>query len=137
MEMEYSCGAILYCREKGQRQYVLVMEASGSYGFPKGHREGKETELETAQREIWEETGIQPVFIPNLKRTIRYKLQNSVEKEVTFFVARYDGQELRSEDKSILSVKKYDLTTALSMLKYPELRNILIEVDYILDTLGE
>lgn len=137
MEMEYSCGAILYCCENGKRQYVLVMEASGSYGFPKGHREGKETELETAQREILEETGIRPVFIPHLKRTIRYKLQNSVEKEVTFFVARYDGQELKSEDKSILSVKKYDLTTALSMLKYPELRNILIEVDYILDTLGE
>lgn len=137
MLKEYSCGAILYTIEDGIRKYVLVMEASGSYGFPKGHKEGNETDLETAIREIKEETGIEPTFIPNLKRTIRYKLINQIEKEVTFFVAKYENQELNSDDKTILSIKKFDLQAALSVLKFQELKNILIEVDYMLDAKGE
>lgn len=137
MIKEYSCGAILYTIENNVRKYVLVMEASGSYGFPKGHKEGNETDLETATREIFEETGIKPKFIPNLKRTIRYKLNNNVEKEVTFFVAKYENQEISTEDKTILSVKKYDLETAKALLKFQELKNILIEVDYMLDIKGE
>lgn len=137
MVKEYSCGAILYCKEDNIRKYILVMEASGSYGFPKGHKEGNETDLETATREIIEETGIIPNFIPNLKRTIRYKLASGTEKEVTFFVAKYENQELRTEDKTILAIKKFDLDSALNMLKFQELKNILIEIDYMLDIKGE
>ena len=76
MVKEYSCGAILFCYDENVRKYVLVQEASGSYGFPKGHKENDETDIETAKREIFEETGIVPEFIPNMKRTIRYKLMN-------------------------------------------------------------
>ncbi|MBE6137716.1 MAG: NUDIX domain-containing protein [Erysipelotrichaceae bacterium] len=137
MLKEYSCGAILYTYEEGIRKYILVMEASGTYGFPKGHKEGNETDMETAIREIKEETGIDPEFIPNLKRTIRYKLINQIEKEVTFFVAKYQNQELNIMDKTILSLKKLDLQSALNILKFQELKNILIEIDYILDTKGE
>ncbi len=137
MIKEYSCGAILFTKEDNIRKYVLVMEASGSYGFPKGHKEGNETDLETATREIYEETGVKPEFIPNLKRTIRYKLNNNIEKEVTFFVAKFENQEITTEDKTILSVKKYDFEAAKSLLKFQELKNILIEVDYMLDLKGE
>lgn len=137
MIKEYSCGAILFTKEDNIRKYVLVMEASGSYGFPKGHKEGNETDLETATREIYEETGIKPEFIPNLKRTIRYKLNNNVEKEVTFFVAKYENQEISTDDKTILSVKKYDFEAAKSLLKFQELKNILVEIDYMLDIKGE
>ena len=129
--------AILFTKEDNIRKYVLVMEASGSYGFPKGHKEGNETDLETATREIYEETGIKPEFIPNLKRTIRYKLNNNVEKEVTFFVAKYENQEISTDDKTILSVKKYDFEAAKSLLKFQELKNILVEIDYMLDIKGE
>ena len=116
---------------------VLVQEASGSYGFPKGHKENDETDIETAKREIFEETGIVPEFIPNMKRTIRYKLMNDSEKEVTFFVAKYKDQEFNSTDKTILAIKKFDYKAAKSVLKFNELKNILTEVDYMLDIMGE
>ena len=137
MVNEYSCGAILFSKEDNKRKYVLVMEASGSYGFPKGHKEGNETDLETAKREIFEETGIVPEFIPNLKRTIRYKIINGNEKEVTFFVAKYKNQEIKTDDKTILAVKKLEIDAALNVLKFQELKNILVEVDYMLDLKGE
>lgn len=135
--MEYSCGAILFTHEEGVRKYVLVMEASGSYGFPKGHVEGNETSIETATREIYEETGITPEFIPGIKRTIRYKLANKNEKEVTLFAAKYKDQDLQICDNTILAIKKFDLQTALTMLKFNELKNILLEVDYMLTLKGE
>ena len=137
MVKEYSCGAILFCYDENVRKYVLVQEASGSYGFPKGHKENDETDIETAKREILEETGIVPEFIPNMKRTIRYKLMNDSEKEVTFFVAKYKDQEFNSTDKTILAIKKFDYKAAKSVLKFNELKNILTEVDYMLDIMGE
>ena len=137
MVKEYSCGAILFCYDENVRKYVLVQEASGSYGFPKGHKENDETDIETAKREIFEETGIIPEFIPNMKRTIRYKLMNDSEKEVTFFVAKYKDQEFISTDKTILAIKKFDYKAAKSVLKFNELKNILTEVDYMLDIMGE
>lgn len=137
MVKEYSCGAILFCYDENVRKYVLVQEASGSYGFPKGHKENDETDIETAKREIFEETGIVPEFIPNMKRTIRYKLMNDSEKEVTFFVAKYKNQEFNSTDKTILAIKKFDYKAAKSVLKFNELKNILTEVDYMLDIMGE
>ena len=134
-KQEHSCGAVLFTEENGIREYVLVMEVTGSYGFPKGHQEGDETDLETARREIREETGITNLeFIPNLKRTIRYKVAEDAIKEVVYFVAKYSNEEFNIQIKNeILSVKKYPIEAALSILKYPEMRNILIEIDYMLE----
>jgi len=139
MKYEHSCGAILFTKENGERLYALVMEVTGSYGFPKGHQEGNETDFETATREIREETGITNIrFIPNLKRTIRYKVGDFIEKEVVYFVAYYENQEFDIQIKNeILSVKKYPIDIALNLLKFQELKNILIETDYMLDALGE
>ena len=136
---EHSCGAILFTKENGERQYALVMEVTGSYGFPKGNQEGAETDIETATREIREETGITNLrFIPNLKRTIRYKVGDFIEKEVVYFVAYYDNQDFDIQIKNeILSVKKYPIDIALNLLKFQELKNILIETDYMLEALGE
>ena len=115
------------------------MEVTGSYGFPKGHQEGNETDFETATREIREETGITNIrFIPNLKRTIRYKVGDFIEKEVVYFVAYYENQDFDIQIKNeILSVKKYPIDIALNLLKFQELKNILIETDFMLDNLGE
>ena len=71
---EHSCGVILYTDKNGKREYVLIMEPSGTYGFPKGHIRKGETELECALRECYEETGIKPEIISGLKRTIRYNI---------------------------------------------------------------
>ena len=139
MKFEHSCGAILFTKVNGVREYVLVMEVTGSYGFPKGHHEGNETDFETATREIREETGITNIrFIPNLKRTIRYKVGDFIEKEVVYFAAYYEDQDFDIQIKNeILSVKKYPIDIALNLLKFQELKNILIETDFMLENLGE
>ena len=52
--------------------------------------------------------------------------------------AYYDDQEFDIQMKNeILSVKKYPIDIALNLLKFQELKNILIETDYMLEELGE
>ena len=133
---EYSSGAILFTNEDGKRKYVLVMEANGSYSFPKGHLEKNETHLEAAIREIKEETGVDAVIIPGLKRTIKYKVPNGNFKEVVYFVAKYENQELNPTERDILSAKKYDIDAAKALLKFDQLKDILIEIDFMLNMKG-
>ena len=67
MNWEYSCGAVVFTRENGHILFAVVQEQSGAYSFPKGHMENNETEMETARREILEETGLNPDFLPGFK----------------------------------------------------------------------
>ena len=42
-----------------EKKYLLVRgRRANKWSFPKGHMEGRETALECAHRELWEETGI-------------------------------------------------------------------------------
>ena len=138
MKIEFSCGAILFTKNKeGKREYVLIMEANGSYGFPKGHKKSGESDIDCALREIKEETGINPEILPDMKRTIHYSMPNGNFKEVTYFVGKYNDQELIPEDSNILAAKKFTLEACLSLIKYPQVKDILIETDYMLDVKGE
>lgn len=50
------CGIIVFSKDR--KSTVLVETERGHLSFPKGKREKGETDLETAYRELYEETGI-------------------------------------------------------------------------------
>ena len=59
MKSEKSCGAIVLSPDNTNRKVLLIKhENGGHWAFPKGHVEEGETEVETALREIKEETGL-------------------------------------------------------------------------------
>lgn len=60
---EKSCGAIAFTRNSNQIMYILVKDKKGFWGFPKGHVEKNETEVQTAKREVYEETGLDVEFL--------------------------------------------------------------------------
>lgn len=68
MECEKSCGCIIIEDEK----VLLVKQTKGHWGFPKGHVEADETEVETAIREVKEETNIDVEVEENKRYTMRY-----------------------------------------------------------------
>ena len=96
MNMEKSCGAVVFTRRGGEILYVIVQEASGAYSFPKGHVESSETETQTAAREIREETGLRPAFVPGFRETDDYDLSEKpgTHKQVVYFLAEYGGEPL-------------------------------------------
>lgn len=134
LDREFSCGAVLFTKRNGNTEYVLIMEPNGSYGFPKGHRRSKETNIDCALREIKEETGIDAEILPGFKRTIKYKVFNKSIKEVTYFLATFneDEQSLNPLDNHILQARSYPIEAAKELLKFQQLRDILVEADFIL-----
>ena len=55
-KQEKSCGAVVYNPKK--HSFLIIKMLNGNWGFPKGHTEDQETDIQTAIREVTEETGI-------------------------------------------------------------------------------
>lgn len=62
MKIIKSCGFVVYTDVFGERRYLVIESVNGDVGFPKGHAEAGESELETAIRELREEVGINAVI---------------------------------------------------------------------------
>jgi len=96
-----SCGFLVLRRRPNGREQFLLMKHSDRYDLPKGHQEGSETDMDTALRELQEETDIKAdainivdgfsfsvVYYPRYKRFGGVL----VEKTVIFFVGYLKGE---------------------------------------------
>jgi len=88
MKWEKSCGAVVYHTDGQQFRFLLVKMNVGHWSFPKGHVEKNESEIETALREIREETHIECEIVSGFRETNTYSPSQGVMKDVVFFVAR-------------------------------------------------
>ena len=108
----------------------------GHWDFPKGHVEGNETELETAKRELIEETGIVNFrLFDGFRHRIEYNFQKGNEmilKEVIFFLAESNTKEveLSSEHQNFDWLNK-DL--AHNKLTYTNAKEVLAAVKIFLE----
>ncbi len=88
---ELSAGAIIYLKEKGSTQYLLLQYGAGHWDFAKGHVEKNESEEETVRREAKEEAGLSDLrLVPGFRERISYffrKNGRAVAKEVVFLLA--------------------------------------------------
>lgn len=87
---EQSCGIIPFFK-KGQNYYFLIVKHNSWHRwFPKWHVELNESEVQTAKRELYEETGIEnTVVIDNIKFLEKYMVSiewKIVEKTVLYFL---------------------------------------------------
>ena len=136
--MEKSCGIVLFNSD----EFLLIQHPTKSNGdeghwdFPKGHVEGNETELETAKRELIEETGIVNFrLFDGFRHRIEYNFQKGnemVPKEVIFFLAESDTKEveLSSEHQNFVWLNK-DL--AYNKLTYTNAKEVLAAVKIFLE----
>ena len=136
--MEKSCGIVLFNSD----EFLLIQHPTKSNGdeghwdFPKGHVEGSETELETAKRELIEETGIVNFrLFDGFKHRIEYIFQKGneiISKEVIFFLAESNTKEVKlsSEHESFVWLNS-DL--AFNKLTYTNAKEVLIAVKTFLE----
>lgn len=96
---EKSAGAIIFRKEENRAYYLLLHYQAGHWDFPKGNIENGEKEIDTAKREIYEETGIQDVeFIFGFREVIEYfyyRNGQKVYKTVVFYLAKTNTKEVR------------------------------------------
>lgn len=99
-----SSGLIPLTREK-PRRYLLLKYPQGHWGFPKGHVESGEDLLETARRELEEETGLSDVeAFDGFKDEVEYSYRHDNEKHhkiVHFFAGRVPKKSIELSDEHI------------------------------------
>lgn len=135
--MEKSCGIVLFHSEDFLLiQHSVKLGAKGHWDFPKGHIEGNETELETATRELEEETGINEFQLVNgFKEKICYNIHKGskvIPKEVSFFLAKSltKNVKLSSEHQNY---KWLNFSSALDQLTYSNAKEVLVKAKNFLD----
>lgn len=123
---EKSCGAIVYRKHHGNTEILLIKHVnSGHWSFPKGHVEANETEVETALREIKEETGIDVIIDPTFRETVSYSPKKDTQKVVVYFIAKAKNFEYVPQEEEISDIKWVEIGHALSILTYENDRSIV------------
>lgn len=127
MKRERSRGAVVFTRRGGRLLYVVVHEETGRYSLPKGHMEGDETEEQTARREIFEETGLRPAFLPGFREEEEYTLENKpgTRKQVVYFLAEFGDEPVTPRDGEINEILLLPYEKALPYLRHEGTRRIL------------
>ncbi|MCC8191500.1 MAG: NUDIX domain-containing protein [Ruminococcus sp.] len=119
MENEKSCGAIVYRKYHGNTEILLIRHInSGHWSFPKGHVEGNETEIETAHREVLEETGIDAIIDPTFRETTTYCPKKDTVKLVVYFIAKAKNTDYVPQEEEIADVRWVEINLASSILAY-------------------
>lgn len=116
---EKSCGAIVFRKFHGNIEILLIKHVnSGHWSFPKGHVEKNETELETAHREIMEETGIDVILDPTFRETVSYSPKKDTQKVVVYFLAKAKNFDFKAQEEEISEIRWVDIGYAVNILTY-------------------
>ncbi|WP_049944868.1 GNAT family N-acetyltransferase [Butyrivibrio sp. AD3002] len=139
-KFEKSCGAIVYTIDGGVIKYLLVEEMSGSHSFPKGHMEEGETEIETALREIKEETNLKVELDTEFRASEQYTLSEKpgVTKQVVYFLAKYkDSSPSITRPDEVKALKILKLEDAINTIEYDNKKEMLKKADSYLKNKAE
>jgi len=126
MIREKSCGAVIYYVHTNNEKYYLIERAKkGHKSLCKGHVENNETEIETALREIREETGLKVKIEDGFRETIEYAPYQGCMKEVVFFVARASSLEVTPQESEVSEIYWLPYTSAMSTLTHQSDKDVL------------
>jgi bis(5'-nucleosidyl)-tetraphosphatase len=139
-EWHHSAGVIVF-REDSPRSYLLMRSALTRrpvWEFPKGAIEDGETELEAAERELSEETGLSGgdyTILDGFREEERYYFTRGsgpeiclIRKRVDYFLAEWQ----RGEVQVSREASRHEWVTleeALRMLRFPEKRRVLARAE--------
>lgn len=130
---EKTCGSVMFTRENGIKKYLLIKNDSGHIGFPKGHIEYNESEAQTAQREVYEETGLKITVNPQTRQEYTYKTLNSSIKNCVYFCNEFTNQSIKIQQEEISQSWLVPFDEAMKLLNFPEDRLILEKADKMYD----
>lgn len=118
---EKSCGCIII-----EKETVLLIESNrGDWGFPKGHVEKDETEVETAAREVKEETNLDVKIYKEKRLTVEYITDKGKQKQSVYFLADKVGGILKAQESEVMDIGWFGFEDALKMVSYDNDRELL------------
>ena len=122
-KQEKSCGAVVYNPKK--HSFLIIKMLNGNWGFPKGHTEDQETDIQTAIREVTEETGINIEILDGFKKSIKYIPFPEVLKKVIFFIGITEEEKVTIDRDEIEEYMWCSYEEALKMITYKLQRDVM------------
>ncbi len=112
------CGGVI-CHDG---KVLMVHQDNGVFAFPKGHMEEGETEIETARREILEETGISVELDSSRRFEFGYHIEDEdIDKTVVLFIGEPNGAvDLKAQEGEISEVFWVPVDEVEGHLQFPE-----------------
>ncbi len=120
MIKEKSCGTIIIDDDK----VLIIKQKQGFYGFPKGHMEKNETEVETAIRETKEETNIDVLIDETKRYSLNYVIDNKIDKEVVYYLAKPLNKNIIKQESEINDILWVDIDKVIDILTFDNLKEL-------------
>lgn len=121
MEQEKSCGCIVLNNGK----ILMIRHNEGHWDLPKGHVEDGETEVETAIREVKEETNVDVEVNEKYRYTLGYSPKENVWKEVVYFVASKKGGKIQAQLEEVQNVEWVEISEAIDRFTFDVTRELV------------
>jgi tRNA nucleotidyltransferase (CCA-adding enzyme) len=131
-----SCGFIVYKSENNENYYLIIKSHNGDVGFPKGHMESGENELQTAIRELKEETGIDVDTIHDFRCQIEYPLPRvrDTMKQTVYFLGKCASDDIIIQETEVASAEFVTYDKAIEKLTFEETKNMLKKANDIINS---
>lgn len=125
LRKEKSCGCIIIKNKK----VLLVYEKNRNFwGFPKGHMEEGENEVETALREVKEEVGLDVEIDVTKRYSLNYIIRDEIDKTTILYIAIPKNENLKKQESEIEDIKWCDFNEALNTLTFKNLKELFKKV---------
>ncbi len=124
LKKEKSCGCIIIEKDK----VLLIQQTQGHWGFPKGHIEIGETEIETAIREVKEETNLDVEIDENRRYTMEYITDKDTFKQVVLFIAKKISGNEKYQESEIKSMEWMTFDDAIKAITYDNTRELFSKI---------
>lgn len=138
MKNDQSMGVIVFFQFPRSVKYLIIKHKKGHWSFPKGHAEKGETKLETALRELEEETGVTKIQL--IKKSVllkeAYKFTNGkgvkILKKVDYFIAEAKNKKVKIDYKEVTNFKWCTYKVGLEKITFEESKSTLKKADKII-----
>jgi 8-oxo-dGTP pyrophosphatase MutT (NUDIX family) len=122
-----------------ENKFLILRQAIGHWGFPKGHIEKGETEKEGALRELKEEAGTTECILTDLPPiSEEYTFQQDGEKYhkiVQYFIGSVKDDKVTIQQEEITDYKWATYEEALKILTYDNTKEVIKKAKEHLDKL--
>ena len=126
---ETSAGGVVFRLDNGRPLYLLIRDAYGDWGFPKGHVEKGERPESAAIREVLEETGLPSLTLRDPLDVIEWLFRwrgTLVRKRCHFFLMQTaESATAPQADEGITECQWLPADEALRLLRYDNARAVL------------